>query len=120
MIEMLDVGLEKVVAYRVDGKVTADEMAALFAIFRERVEKDEDILIYQEVTSFGGVEFEAIVEKFKFLKEFGLSHFEKIAVVTSKKWLASIVDLEDKIFRSVKMKGFTLEQKDQAVAFLAS
>ncbi len=48
----------------------------------------------------------------------GLSHFTKIAVVTHKRWLHKLVDLEDKLFKSISMKGFSIEEKDQAIEFL--
>ncbi len=118
MIEMIDIGFEDAVAYRLAGKITTEEMKKLFDLFRAKIEKGEELLVYQEVESFGGIELDAIVEKLKFLKEFGLSNFSKIAVVTPKKWLHKLVDLEDKLFRSVDMKGFSLEDKEAAVSFL--
>ena len=48
-------------------------------------------------------ESDAIVEKFKFLFDFGISHFSKLAVVTDKKWIHKIVDIEDKIFKNIDM-----------------
>ena len=41
-----------------------------------------------------------------------------IAVVAHTKWLLKPVDLEDKIFRNINMKGFSVDEKDQAVEFL--
>ncbi len=63
-------------------------------------------------------ESDAIVEKFKFLFDFGISHFSKLAVVTDKKWIHKIVDIEDKIFKNIDMKGFAFEEKDKAIGFL--
>ena len=120
MIEMIDIGQPDIIAYRVDGKITAEEMSDLFSILREKLEKGEELRLYQEVVGFSGVEVDAIMEKFRFLKEFGISRFDRIAVVTPKKWLSKIVDLEDKIFRSVKMKGFSIDEKEQAIEFLTS
>lgn len=118
MIEMIDVGVENVIAYRIGGKVTEDEMKAVISLFRERIEMGEKLNIYQEVVSIGGVEFEAMAEKFRFFKDVGFSHFNRIAVVTHKKWIHHLVDLEDKLFRSIAMKGFPIEDKDRAVDFL--
>ena len=120
MLEMLDIGVENAVAYRLEGKITEDEMKSVLSIFKEKIEKGEKLIIYQEIGSFGGVEFEVIIEKFKFLSDFGISHFSKVAVVSHKKWLHKIVDLEDKIFKSVDMKAFSVEEKDKAVEFLKS
>ncbi len=118
MLEMIDIGVENAIAYRFGGKITEEEMTSILAVFRERIDQGEKLNVYQEVVSIGGVEFDAMVEKLKFFREVGLKHFDKIAVVTHKKWLQKIIDLEDKLFKSIKMKGFSIEEKDQAVEFL--
>ena len=120
MLEMIDVGDEKIIAYRLGGKITEEEMTAALDIFREKIEKGEKLFVYQEVVSIGGAEVDAMIEKFRFFKELGFnfSHFSKVAVVTHSKWLHKIVDLEDKIFKNVEMKGFPVEEKDKAIEFL--
>ena len=118
MLEMIDIGFEKAVAYRLVGKITEEEMTSVISIFKEKIDKDEKLIVYQEIVSLGGVEFDAIVEKFKFLINVGISHFSKIAVVTHKKWIHKLVDLEGKLFKNIDMKGFPIEEKDKAIEFL--
>jgi hypothetical protein len=120
MLEMIDIGVENAVAYRLGGKITEEEMKSALAVFREKIDRGEKLFVYQEVESIGGAEFDAMIEKFKFFKEVGFdfSHFSKVAVVTHSKWLHKIVDLEDKIFKNVEMKGFSIEDKDKAIEFL--
>ena len=118
MLEMLDIGLDHVVAYRLGGKLTDREMASVFSVFREKIERGEGLFVYQEVESFGGVEWEGMLEKMKFFRDFGLSHFRRIAVVTHGKWLHKLVDLEGKLFRDIEMKGFSMEERLEAVRFL--
>jgi len=122
MLEMIDVGDEKIIAYRLGGKITEKEMTAALDIFREKIEKGEKLFVYQEVVSIGGAEIDAMIEKFRFFKDLGfnVSHFRKIAVGTQSKWLYKIIDLEDKIFKNVEMKGFPVEEKDKAIEFLKS
>ncbi len=118
MLEMIDIGVDKAIAYRLEGKITEEEMTSILTLFKEKIEKGEKILVYQEVVSIGGAEFDAMIEKFKFIRDFGFSHFDRIAVVTHKKWLHKLVDIEDKIFRNIKMTGFSIDEKNQAVEFL--
>ena len=120
LLEIIDIGLDNVIAYRLSGKITEEEMTSVLDIFREKIAKGEKLIVYQEVESIGGAEFDAMVEKFKFFKDvgFNFSHFSKIAVVTHSKWLHKLVDLEDKIFKNVDMKGFPIEEKDKAIEFL--
>jgi hypothetical protein len=118
MLEMIDIGVENAIAYRIEGKVTEEDMTSILTVFKEKIEKGEKLVVYQEVVSIGGVELDAMIEKFKFFREVGFSHFDRIAVVTHTKWLHKIVDLEDKIFRNIHMKGFSVDEKDQAIEFL--
>ena len=117
MLEILDID-ETVIAYRVGGKVTEDEMKEILALFRERIDRGEKLNVYQEIVSIGGVEFDAIAEKIRFLRETGFSHFNRVAVVTHKKWIHHLADLEDKLFKNFEVKGFSTDEKDAAIAFL--
>ena len=118
MIEMLDIGDTNVVAYRVGGKVTEEEMNSVLSIFKEKIQAGKKLSIYQEITSVGGAEFDAIIEKLKFFREFGLSNFNRIAVVTHKEWMHKIIDLEGKLFKKFDIRGFSIDDKDEALEFL--
>ena len=120
MIKMLDIGDTNIVAYRVGGKVTEEEMNSVLSIFKEKIQAGAKLSIYQEISSVGGAEFDAIIEKLKFFREFGLSHFNRIAVVTHKEWMHKIIDLEGKLFKKFYMKGFSIDDKDKALEFLKS
>jgi hypothetical protein len=120
MLEMMDIGIENAVAYRVEGKITEDEMKSVLSIFKEKIQSREKLLIYQEIVSVGGAELDAIIEKFKFFFEFGVLNFSRIAVVTHKNWMHKIIDLEAKLFKKFDMKGFSIEDKDKAIEFLTN
>jgi len=75
MLEMIDIGVENAVAYRLAGKITEEEMTSALDIFRDKIDKGEKLLVYQEVESIGGAEFDAMVEKFKFLFDFFIISF---------------------------------------------
>ncbi len=93
-------------------------MKSVLSAFKEKIDKGEKLLVYQEVVSIGGADFDAVIEKLKFLIDFGLSHFSRVAVVTHQKWIHKLVDLEGKLFKNIHMRGFSLEDKDKAVEFL--
>ncbi len=118
MLEFLDIGVPGVVAYRLEGKISTEEMKSVLDLFREIIGRGEKINLYQEITSLGGVELEAMGEKLKFFLDVGLSNFGRIAVVAEKKWIPRLIDLEGKLFRNIEMRGFSMEEKDAAVAFL--
>ena len=67
MLEMIDIGVEQAVAYRLAGKITEAEMKQALAAIKEKIEGYGKVYLYQEIDSFTGVEFDAMLEKFKFL-----------------------------------------------------
>jgi hypothetical protein len=118
MLEIIDIGIENAVAFRWGGKITEAEMKSVFSALKEKIKNYGKISVYQEIESIGGVEFEGIVEELRFLKEFGLSNFSKITIVTDKKWLKRIVEIEDKIFKKIDIKCFSTDEKNEAIEFL--
>jgi hypothetical protein len=118
MLEMIDIGIDRAVAFRMEGKITESEMVQCLSDAKAKIERYENIVIYEEIVSFRGVEFKAIVEEFKYLVEIGFSNIARVAVVTDKKWIEKIVGIEDKIFKSTDMKAFSTEEKDNAIEFL--
>ena len=118
MLEMIDIGIEEALAFRLGGKITEEEMTSVISVLKDKIAKGEKLIVYQEVVSIGGAEFDALVEKLKFFIDFGMSHFSKVAVVTEKKWLHKVVDLEGMIFRNVDIKGFLVGEQDKAIEFL--
>ena len=119
MLEMIDVNIDNVVAFRCGGKISEAEMTMVLSAVKEKIDVHKEVYLYEEVISVGGAELEAIIEKIKFLYNVGISKITRIAVVTDKKWMQRIVDLEDKLFRKIDMKCFNPEDKENAFAFLA-
>ncbi|WP_221898355.1 STAS/SEC14 domain-containing protein [Bathymodiolus japonicus methanotrophic gill symbiont] len=88
MLEILDIGVERAIAYRLAGKVTEKDMKLAFGIIKEKIEQYGEVYIYQEIDDFIGMEFDAMTEKFKYLFENGVSNitidFQKINFRTNK------------------------------------
>ncbi len=118
MLEFIEIGVPGVVAYRLEGKTTTEDMKAVLNRFRQVIDQGEKINLYQEITSLGGVELEALGEKMKFFLDAGLSNFGKVAVVANKKWIPKLIDIEGKLLPNIEMKGFSMEEKAAAVEFL--
>lgn len=118
MLKLLDIGVDNAIAICISGKITQEEVTQVLNITREKIEHYGDIVIYKELDSFKGVELAAIVEEFKYLFDVGLSNISKAALVTDKRWLKELATIEDKLFKDIEIKCFTLEEKDAAIAFL--
>ncbi len=62
MLEMIDIGIENATAIRVAGKVTEEEMTAVLSDAKAKTEAYGNIVIYEEIESFAGIELAAIIE----------------------------------------------------------
>lgn len=118
MLTLIDIGIDNAVGFSIEGKITKEDMSRVLNAVKEKGEQHADILLYEEIESFGGVEFRAMVEKLSFLWETGFSNVRKIAIVSDKQWVHTVIDVEDKIFRSIQMKSFDQDEKQAAVEFL--
>lgn len=118
MIEFLEIDCPTAVAYRISGKISQHEMQAVLQKITDKIDESGDVSLYQEVESLGGAEFEAIVEKLKFLATRGIANIHKVAVVTDKQWLHKVISLEDKLFPKMQLRSFSMQEREAAVAFL--
>jgi len=118
MLEMIDIGIDSATAFRMAGKITESEMTLVLSDAKEKTERYGSIVLYEEIESFKGIELSAIVEEFKYLFDVGMSNLKKVAIVTDKRWVERIVQVEDKIFKSIEMKCFSTDEREAAIEFL--
>jgi hypothetical protein len=118
MLEMIDIGIDNATAFRMAGKITESEMALVLSDAKAKTERYGKIVVYEEIESFKGIELTALIEEFKYLFDVGISNLKRMAIVTDKKWVEKIVQIEDKVFRSIEMKCFSIDEKEKAIEFL--
>ena len=118
MLELIDIGVENATAFRMSGKLTESDVSLFLSDTKEKIEAYGNIVIYQELESFEGIELAAIVEEFKYLFDVGISHVTRAVLVTDKKWLEKLVKVEDKIFKNIEMNYFSPDEKELAIKFL--
>ncbi|MCP3941124.1 MAG: STAS/SEC14 domain-containing protein [Desulfobacteraceae bacterium] len=118
MLEMIEIGIDNAVAFRMSGKITEKDMALVLSNAKKKIHSHGNIVILEVIESFKGIEIAALIEEFKYLYEVGMSNINKVAVITDKKWVENIVSIEDKIFKSVEIKCFSTEHQDSAIEFL--
>lgn len=118
MLEMLDIGIENATAFRMSGKLTESDVSLVLSDTKEKIESYGNIVMYQEIESFEGIELAAIFEEFKYLFDVGISNVTRAVLVTDKKWLEKLVKVENKIFKNIAMKYFSFDEKELAIKFL--
>ncbi|WP_226647799.1 STAS/SEC14 domain-containing protein [Microbulbifer variabilis] len=118
MLTALDLGIANALAFRVSGSITESDVSEALEAARQLGKQYENITIYEEIESFEGFEFAAIIEKFKYLYDTGVSNISAAAILTDKRWLQKIIRVEDKIFRNMNIRCFSLDQREEAIQFL--
>jgi len=118
MLRIIDIGIENATAFCILGQITKADMSIVLSNAKEKTERYGNIIIYEEIQGFQGIEFSAIIEEFKYLFNIGISNISKVAVVTDKKWIMKVTSLEAKIFRNIEIRYFRLNEKSLAIEFL--
>jgi hypothetical protein len=118
MLRIIDIGIENATAFCILGKITKTDMSVVLLNAKEKTEHYGNIVIYEEIQGFEGIELSAVIEEFKYLFEIGISNISKVAVVTDKDWIMKIASLEAMIFRNIDIKCFQFTEKALAIEFL--
>ncbi|OBU17001.1 hypothetical protein AYY19_14345 [Photobacterium aquimaris] len=118
MLTMIDIGIDNAVAFTLSGKVTEDDMKRVLMDAEAKTVDHGGIVIYEEIDSFSGIEFAAIVEELKYLVHAGLKHITQVAVVADASWIEKVVKVEDALFSNIDIQYFSVAEKQQAITFL--
>lgn len=118
MLELIDTGMPHVVGFRIAGKINAEDMTTVLDAAREAGQRVPELGLYEEIESVGGIEINAIVQKLSYFHETGISNIRKIAVVSDKRWIQTVVGLEDKVIPFIQMRCYPTEQRNNALSFL--
>jgi stage II sporulation SpoAA-like protein len=105
-----------VVAARLDGKVTKDDVAQAMKLVETALQESERVNLLFDLTGVEGVEPAALIKDLAFgLKNFGrLYRFQQMAVITDNESLGKVVKWEDWLFKSIEIKRFASQDTAQA------
>ncbi len=118
MIELMEVEIDNVLAFRLEGKVSEDDMKLLLGEAKKKIEQHGNIVLLEQIDSIKGISIKAIIAEVKYLFSMGLTNISKVAVLTDKQWIQKVVSLESKFFRKIQIQGFSLDEKAAALNFL--
>lgn len=120
MIEILRLGVDDILGYRLDGRVEATDVDRLVNAADRKLASHEKLSVYAEVHSLAGLTLEAIVRDLEATvrRLNWFTRFTKVAVVTDAPWLRTVARVEDVLFRGIQIRAFSLAEKEQALTWL--
>ena len=118
MLEILD-SPKHLVAMKLSGSVTADDVERAYKATDETLKSNERISFFAEIDDSMGLTIEgALKDLFKGFSQFGkLSKYYRAAVVTDKGWIGGLARVEGLVFSSIDVKVFGLEERNKAFAW---
>jgi len=117
MITKLRSDNDKVLAFRVEGTITKEDIEEVYALVKAKVAFEQPMNIYMEMKDFPGMTFQSVWEEVKQLvPDFTaiLKHIDKIALVTDKEWIQKLTDAASFLLANVEQKSFSIDDKDTA------
>jgi len=107
---------DRVVAAEIDGRLTAEDMAALVKRLQSIVDRDEKALLYVDMENYEGFDFGVMTEK---LKNIGMlwKALDKYAVVGDKRWMEIWIKIVDPLSPQ-QIRHFYPDKIDEAWSWL--
>ena len=92
MLELKKDELGNFYELKIDGKVTRQELLEVFSLMEQAFKMEKKIKLLKWVHNFNGLELAGLWDDLKFA--FGhWNDYEKVAVVTNKKWMGNIANI---------------------------
>lgn len=119
MLQKINLNIEndKVLAYRVDGKVDEEDVRKAIETVTPALETPAHFNMYVEVADIHGITPEAIKERLEFVlpnfKEL-LMKIDKIALVTDKDWMKTLAKGIYSLIPKIEQKSFSFEESAKA------
>jgi hypothetical protein len=121
MLQKLDLGTDKVVAFRWEGDFNVEAFEQAMKKFLPELKSRERMNVYLEVASIGKFEAAAVWEDIKFgfknMKELR-DKVDKIALVTDEGWVRTLADTTYKFIPGIKMQSYAFADLKEARTFV--
>ena len=119
MIELID-SADDVIALRVTGKITGNDLDAIMDRLDEVMAAHEKVHVFVETHSIDGIELSGLPGYMKrAMPLFGkLSRFGRVAVVADQAWVRSGTRLESALLPFISYQTFLPEERDVALAWV--
>lgn len=106
----------------IDGKIDRQQMAsALDELISESADIENGVMLY-EISNFHLPSLGAFAAEARRLPALlGLiKKFDRVAVLTDKRWLKKVSEIEGALMPNMQIKAFNIDQKEQAESWLSN
>lgn len=121
MLQKIDLGIDNIIGFRWEGKFDKEAFKQSMQEFLPELRTRDEMNIYLEFGGIEGMEAKAVWEDLKFyfsnMKELQ-EKINKIALVTNKDWFGTLSELSYKFVPGIKLKSFSVEDTEAAIAYL--
>lgn len=107
---------EKTVGFILEGKFNLDLSKKLHSEIEEKMHGFDKINLYLEDNNLENFTIKAVIDECKFNQAYE-NRFDRIAMVTDRKWIKMCTDLHDSI-SNTKKKWFSTEDRMKAMAWI--
>lgn len=112
---------DDVIAFEIDGLVTAEEMPGVIAGFEARLARHEKLRLLNRVKHFGGIDPAILLQRgLAAMKLAAVQKIERYAIVGAPGWMRKITELANPLFPTLEMRHFAMEQEADAWAWLGA
>lgn len=111
---------DHVAAYRLSGTLTAEDYDGMIADIEARLTRHEKIGVLADLTGFHDITFRATAKdlRYSLSKLVELKRFPREALITDKRWIATIAAIASPLVPYVEIRAFKPEDFDAALAWV--
>lgn len=120
MIEKLKSPAPHVVAAKVSGKVTKQDVSDYIKLIEDCLDESRRINLYFDLTELEGFSATALLNDLAYaLKNLGRTYrFQQMAIITDNPTMVKAVEWEDWLFKTIEIQRFSGTQRDQALSWI--
>ncbi|HPE84030.1 MAG TPA: STAS/SEC14 domain-containing protein [Aequorivita sp.] len=109
---------DNIIGFIVDGPYDDLAVERIQKQVKEKLETFDNLNLYIEDTVNADISLKAVVKSIPFKLKTG-NRFEKVAVVTDRKWLQVVSNLERLFFSSAEIRIFSSQQRLEAIQWIS-
>ncbi len=120
MLALLDLGVDNLLAYRLDGDVDAADVDRIFKVVDEKLSRHERLRVYAEVHQLSAVTPQALWRDLELsaTRLSVLSRTERVALVTDLQWLRQALTLPNPLLSGIQLRVFSLSEQHLAQSWI--